>query len=80
MKYKILKMIGKGSYAEVFLGIDNTTSQKVAIKRFYTRNSDIKASLNNEIKICKIITENINCPYLIKMLDLYHDRSNILST
>jgi len=73
MKYKILKMIGKGSYAEVFLGIDNLTSQKVAIKRFYTKSNDIKNSFINEIKICKIITDKINCPYLIKMLDMYSD-------
>ena len=66
-------MIGKGSYAEVFLGVNNLTSQKVAIKRFYTKNKDIKESFINEIKICKIITEKINCPYLIKMLDMYTD-------
>ena len=73
MKYKILKMIGKGSYAEVFLGVNNLTSGKVAIKRFYTKNKDIRESFINEIKICKIITDKINCPYLIKMLDMYTD-------
>ncbi len=66
-------MIGKGSYAEVFLGINNLTSQKVAIKRFYAKSKDIKDSFINEIRICKIITEKINCPYLVKMLDTYSD-------
>ena len=66
-------MIGKGSYAEVFLGINNLTSQNVAIKRFYAKSKDIKDSFINEIRICKIITEKINCPYLVKMLDTYSD-------
>ena len=70
-----MKMIGKGSYAEVFLGIDNLTSQKVAIKRFYTKSKDIKNSFLNEIKICKIITDKIDCPYLTKTLDMFSDNN-----
>lgn len=66
-------MIGKGSYAEVFLATDNITSEKVAIKRFYTRNNDIKKSFSNELKICKIIQENIRCPYIVNILDTYSD-------
>lgn len=66
-------MIGKGSYAEVFLATDNITSEKVAIKRFYTRNNDIKKSFSNELKICKIIQENIQCPYIVNILDTYSD-------
>ncbi len=73
MKYKILKMLGKGSYAEVFLAIDTNTSSKVAIKRFFTKNRDIDNSFKNELKICKIIKDNINCPYIVNILDVYND-------
>ena len=73
MKYTFLKLLGKGSFAEVFLAIDKNTSNKVAIKRFRRHVPDIKKSFNNELEISKMIMDK-KCPYIIKILDFYKDR------
>ena len=73
MKYTFLKLLGKGSFAEVFLAIDKNTSNKVAIKRFRRHVPDIKKSFNNELEISKMIMDK-ECPYIIKILDFYKDR------
>lgn len=72
MKYNLLKLLGKGSYAEVYLAINRNTSEKVAIKRFLRHNQEVKKSYYNELNILNVLGKT-DCPYIVKLLDFYKD-------
>lgn len=71
-KYKIIKLLGEGSYGSVYLA-ENLFSQNgpkyVAIKKFLMRDRKSYQSFRNEVKILK----KINCNSLVKILDYYKD-------
>lgn len=73
-KYKIIKILGEGSYGSVYLAekkFSQNGPEFVAIKKFLMRDKKSYQSFKNELKILK----NIKSDYLIKILDYYKDSS-----
>ncbi|CAG9329424.1 unnamed protein product [Blepharisma stoltei] len=71
--YSMAREIGKGSFARVFLGIENTSSQEFAIKCFnkmdlWNRKNGIKHLLN-EIDIMR----KLDHPNILKLFKVYED-------
>lgn len=62
------KCVGNGSSANVYIGFDKVTKQKVAVKKFIKN----QEKANREIEILK----NINHPNIIKLYDYYIDTKN----
>ena len=70
--YKIIKLLGAGSYGSVYLAkskSSNNESEYVAIKKFHMNDKKAYMSFKNEIKIFK----KIKSDYLVKILDYYRD-------
>ena len=70
--YKIIKLLGAGSYGSVYLAkskFSNNESEHVAIKKFQLHDKKAYLSFKNEIKIFK----KIKSDYLVKILDYYRD-------
>ena len=71
-KYKIIKLLGSGSYGDVYLAkkkFSQNSSDYVAIKKFSIRDKKAYESFQNEIKIFK----KIKSDYIVKILDYYKD-------
>ena len=53
-KYRILEVIGDGTYGTVYKGINTETNEKVAIKKLKAKVKSINECMNmNEVKIVK---------------------------
>jgi len=76
-RYKVDKMIGKGSFARVWLAQNTETGEKVAIKAFIKEQILQKKkgveSMTEEIEV----TWNLNCKNIVKMIEL-HETENSL--
>ena len=64
-KYEMASLIGIGGYSEVYLVKDIKTQREYAAK-IITKYS---VNLANELKICKIIKEQIKSPYIIEFIE-----------
>ncbi len=67
-RYKIIKKLGAGGMATVYLAIDKNTNKEVAIKILhpqYTEDKEVLERFYREIETCKIL----NHPYIVKVLD-----------
>jgi hypothetical protein len=57
--YRMLQTLGTGSFAQVRLAIDTTTDEYIAIKlvskRDLSKNTGIKAAVDNEIELMKVL-------------------------
>lgn len=77
LRYKVLKMIGKGSFARVYLAKNNETDEKFAIKAFnkdhILRKDKGVENIREEIEI----TWNLNHKNLIKMIELHESENSI---
>ena len=64
VKYNVIKFLGKGGFAEVFLAIQENTNIYMAIKKINIKSLNYKGKqlLENEINILK----NINHPNIVK--------------
>lgn len=76
-KYQIVKTIGKGGFAVIVLGIDETTNEKVAIKiidREEVAKNGILKYVESELRL---ITK-INHPNIVKVHDIIYETDIIL--
>lgn len=76
-KFDAIKMIGKGSFARVYLVQDNKTQQKFAVKAFskeYLQSQTKgKESLMNEIQIMKVL----NHKNVMKLQEIHESKNSI---
>lgn len=75
-KYKIIKVLGSGSFGQVSLGKDTQTGMLVAIKKmnkFKIAQDHMQNYLNSEISIM----QSLNHPNLVKFYGVDQDNSNI---
>ena len=69
-KYKIVKLLGDGTYSKVYEGINIQTKQKVAIKKLKNKMSPWEEySLHNEIRFLRQMS-NKN---IIKLIEVFRD-------
>ena len=75
-KYQILKVIGDGTYGQVYEGINKETNEKVAIKKLKNKMSSWEECiLQNEVRFLrKMNNENI-----IKLLEVIRDQNSDVS-
>lgn len=73
-KYEVKQSIGKGSYAEVFLG-QSSSGESVAVKVYqkHTLKSDILTNLINEIQVMKILRHD----HIVKFKDVYQTDTTV---
>lgn len=67
-RYKILKRLGSGGMASVYLALDKKTNKEVAIKILhpqYASDKEVLERFYREIETCK----NLDHPYIVKVLD-----------
>ena len=75
-KYKILKLIGDGTYGTVYKGLNTETNSYVAIKILKKNFSNFNECLQlNEIKILK----ELNHENIIKLLEVIREENNKVS-
>jgi serine/threonine protein kinase len=76
-KFNAVKMIGKGSFARVYLVENKETGEKFAVKAFakdyLSSQAKGKESLMNEIKVMKMI----NNKYVMKLHEIHESRNSI---
>ena len=77
VKFNAIKMIGKGSFARVYLVEDKETKIKYAVKAFSKEyllsQSKGRESIINEIEIMK----DLDHPYVIKLEELHESKNSI---
>ena len=75
-KYRILEVIGDGTYGTVYKGINTETNEKVAIKKLKAKVKSINECMNmNEVKIVK----KCNHENIIKLYEIIHEQNNDVS-
>ena len=75
--YKILKLIGKGSFGKVYLSVQKLTNRLVAIKcleKEFLKNSITKKKILLEVNILKKIIGHLN---LIKLLEVFENKKYV---
>lgn len=77
IRYKVLKMIGKGSFARVYLARNNETEEMVAIKAFNKDHILRKEKGVDNIREEIDITWNLNNKNLIKMIELHESENSV---
>lgn len=77
LRYKVIKMIGKGSFARVYLAKNIETDEKVAIKAFNKESLLKKEKGVENIREEIEITWNLNHKNLIKMIELHESENSI---
>lgn len=77
VKFNAIKMIGKGSFARVYLAEDKETKQKFAVKAFSKEylmsQSKGKESLINEIEIMQALRH----PYIMSLEEVHESKNSI---
>lgn len=76
-KYELIRKLGEGSHAKVYLGKKRNSKSHVAIKiiKIESLTSESKFSnLQNEIEIVKSLKKN---PYTLELKDLMKDEENL---
>lgn len=70
-KYKMANnLLGTGAFAEVYLGIDIFTNQKIAIKKILLAHKNIKEeTLKEKLKIEIILMQKLNHPNIVTYYD-----------
>lgn len=77
LRYKVVKMIGKGSFARVYLAKNIETEERVAIKAFNKEHILKKEKGVENIREEIEITWNLNNKNLIKMIELHESENSI---
>ena len=73
--YNLNESIGKGSFSNVYKGIDQNTNQKVAIKVIdmkLMQNEIYVHLLNNEI----VVHKTLDHPNILKIYDVFQTQNN----
>jgi serine/threonine protein kinase len=77
LKFNAIKMIGKGSFARVYLVEDKETNLKFAVKAFSKEyllsQSKGKESLMNEIEIMQVLKN----PYIMNLQELHESKNSV---
>eukprot|EP01080_Neovahlkampfia_damariscottae_P009125 gene9125-1214_t len=71
--YKVLKLLGRGSFAEVFLVSSRKDNKKRAVKVIKKANIKDTQQIQKEVKIWN----SIDCPYVVKLFDVYEDEEQV---
>ena len=83
-KYRILSVLGSGSFSTVFLTENTETSQKLALKvmnRFSVENDIIKKEINIQLLMKKLCSPNPEiCKNIIYIIDYFEDHNNMFIT
>ena len=75
-KYRILEVIGDGTYGTVYKGVNTETNEKVAIKKLKSKIKSINECMDmNEVKIVK----KCNHENIIKLYEIIHEQNNDVS-
>ena len=70
-KYKIIKVLGKGSFGTVYLVENKITRKLYAMKRILYSNANSMKDYQNELSILKLV----NSKYIIQIEDyFYHEK------
>ncbi len=73
-RYKVLNKLDAGGHGDVFLGEDQTTGQKVVIKRIKPDLIDRDSAILTRFQREGDILRQLNHPNIVRMLDMYeHD-------
>eukprot|EP00198_Chlamydomonas_reinhardtii_P000307 XP_001689642.1 predicted protein [Chlamydomonas reinhardtii] len=72
-QYTLVKQIGKGGFSEIWLGEHKESGQQVAVKVVDLGMEDLEESeIANLIAEAKFL-RTMDCPFLVKCLDMTHD-------
>ena len=74
-KYEMIKEIGFGGFARIYLARELATGQMVALKYMKASRKKEKTAIINEIGIMKIC--NKNCPNIVQCKDVYEYNKKI---
>ncbi len=75
--YQIIKLLGKGSFGKVYLGLQKLTNRLVAIKRLdklYFKDEITKKKILCEVKILKKL---LGHPSIIKLLEVFENKKYV---
>lgn len=71
--YKVVKLLGKGSFGKVYLGLQRLTNRLVAIKcldKNSMKEDSTKLKVQQEVVIMKTIS---NCLQVIRLLEVFEN-------
>ena len=72
-KYQIIKVIGDGTYGQVYEGINKETNMKVAIKKLKNKVSSWEdCLLQNEVRFLR----KLNHENVVKLLEVIREQNN----
>ena len=71
--YEVIRVLGKGSYATVRLGIYKPKGDKVAIKSYEKAKPQVLKNIKNEINVLRYLDH----PNILKLFDVRHDNKGI---
>ena len=75
-KYQIIKLIGDGTYGQVYEGINKETNMKVAIKKLKTKMSSWEdCILQNEVRFLR----KLNHENIVKLLEVIREQNSDVS-
>ena len=75
-KYQIIKVIGDGTYGQVYEGINKETNMKVAIKKLKNKVSSWEdCLLQNEVRFLR----KLNHENVVKLLEVIREQNNDVS-
>ena len=75
-KYKIIRLIGDGTYGQVYEGVNQETDEKVAIKKLKTKYSSFEECLlQSEVRILK----KLNHENIIKLQEVIREQNSDVS-
>ena len=75
--YQIIKLLGKGSFGKVYLGLQKLTNRLVAIKcleKLYFKDELTKKKILSEVKILKRL---LGHPNIIKLLEVFENKKYV---
>ena len=75
--YQIIKLLGKGSFGRVYLGLQKLTNRLVAIKcleKVYFKDETTKKKILSEMKILKRL---LGHPNIIKLLEVFENKKYV---
>ena len=75
--YQIIKLLGKGSFGKVYLGLQRLTNRLVAIKcleKAHMKDDSVKRKILSEVKILKAV---LGHPNIVKLLEVFENKKYV---